>query len=47
MPQRWHYMPEDYQFDLEENEYGELTVKWAKVNPPKGVDGIKKVKVCF
>jgi hypothetical protein len=43
MPQRWHYMPEDYQFDLEENEYGELTVKWEKGSKVK--DDIEQVKV--
>jgi hypothetical protein len=47
MPQRWHYMDEDYQFDLDENEYGELAVKWARRHNPTDVEDIEKAKVSF
>jgi hypothetical protein len=36
-------MAEDHQFDLEENEYGELTVKWEKGSKVK--DDIEQVKI--
>jgi hypothetical protein len=45
MPQRWHYGPEDYHFDLEENGYGELTVKWVEDNYPTVAEDTEIAKV--
>jgi hypothetical protein len=40
-------MAEDYQFGLDENEYGELTVEWARRHNPTVAEDIEKAKVWF
>jgi len=39
MPQRWHYMEEDFQFDLDEIEDGKLIVTWDEEDRPDKGDG--------
>jgi spermidine synthase len=38
MPQRWHYMDEDFQFDLDEDQEGKLVLTWDKKLRPKPTD---------
>jgi spermidine synthase len=38
-PQRWHYMEEEFHFDLDEDENGHLTLKWDKRRRPNPNDG--------
>lgn len=39
LPQRWHYMEEGFQFDLDEDKDGKLTLTWDKKNRPKLTNG--------
>lgn len=38
-PQRWHYMEEDFQFDIDQKENGYLTLQWDAKNRPNPTDG--------
>ena len=38
-PQRWHYMEEDFQFDIDEIEDGKLIVIWDEEDRPSKTDG--------
>jgi spermidine synthase len=38
-PQRWHYMEEDFQFDLDQIEDGKLIVTWDEEDRPTKMDG--------
>ena len=49
MPQRWHYMEEDFQFDLDEIEDGKLIVTWDEEDRPDKGDGklMEQTRVWF
>ena len=38
-PQRWHYMEEDFQFDIDQIEDGKLIVTWDEDDRPTKLDG--------
>mmetsp|Transcript_11670 Transcript_11670/g.24673 ORF Transcript_11670/g.24673 Transcript_11670/m.24673 type:complete len:1268 (-) Transcript_11670:237-4040(-) len=48
-PQRWHYMEEDFQFDLDQIEDGKLIVTWDTEDRPEKGDGklMEQTRVWF
>ncbi|KAG7338718.1 spermine/spermidine synthase domain containing protein [Nitzschia inconspicua] len=43
MPQRWHYfMPTHYQFDLDEDDNGDISLKWHSKHRPKSEEKMER-----
>ena len=48
-PQRWHYMEEDFQFDIDQIEDGKLIVTWDEEDRPAKADAklMEQTRVWF